>query len=110
MAICLGHDADVNMLSLCHCHSLSLASVNPDWFYLTGTSSHSPGGHKTVVVVVVVIAVVVVVVSILNVSTIFSIFYDENGRFQCCVLQLHRSNLGHVSYTVVLITSVLFMV
>jgi len=23
----------------CHCHSLSLAPVNPDWFYLSGTSS-----------------------------------------------------------------------
>jgi len=22
-----------------HCHSLSLASENPDWFYLSGTSS-----------------------------------------------------------------------
>jgi len=22
-----------------HCHSLSLAPVNPDWFYLSGTSS-----------------------------------------------------------------------
>jgi len=25
--------------SRCHCHSLSLASVNPDWFYLSGTGS-----------------------------------------------------------------------
>jgi len=23
----------------CHCHSLSLAPVNPDWFYLSGTGS-----------------------------------------------------------------------
>jgi len=23
-------------LSKCHCHSLSLAPVNPDWFYLPG--------------------------------------------------------------------------
>jgi len=22
--------------SWCHCHSLSLAAVNPDWFYLSG--------------------------------------------------------------------------
>ena len=22
--------------SICHCHSLSLAPVNPDWFYLPG--------------------------------------------------------------------------
>jgi len=48
----------------CHCNSLSLAPVNPDWFYLPGftflapahlgSPRHSPGGHKTVVVVVVV--------------------------------------------------------
>jgi len=25
--------------SWCHCHSVSLAPVNPDWFYLSGTSS-----------------------------------------------------------------------
>jgi len=25
--------------SRCHCHSLSLAPVNPDWFYLPGTGS-----------------------------------------------------------------------
>ena len=25
--------------SRCHCHSLSLAPVNPDWFYLSGTGS-----------------------------------------------------------------------
>jgi len=25
--------------SWCHCHSLSLAAVNPHWFYLSGTSS-----------------------------------------------------------------------
>jgi len=30
--ICIWH-------SWCHCHSLSLASVNPDWFYLSGTGS-----------------------------------------------------------------------
>jgi len=45
----------------CHCHSLSLAPVNPDWIYLPGFSflvqahpdspSQSPGGRKTVVVV-----------------------------------------------------------
>ena len=32
--------------SWCHCHSLSLASVkHPDWFYLSGTSSH-PGTNR----------------------------------------------------------------
>jgi len=25
--------------SWCHCPSLSLAVINPDWFYLSGTSS-----------------------------------------------------------------------
>ena len=39
VAICLGRDADLHVLSWCHCHSLSLASVNPDWFYLSSTSS-----------------------------------------------------------------------
>jgi len=28
-------------LSGCHCHSLSLAPVNPDWPYLSGTGSTS---------------------------------------------------------------------
>ena len=31
--------------SWCHCHSLSLAPVNPDWFYLSGASS--PGLSQT---------------------------------------------------------------
>jgi len=26
----------LHMAQLMHCHSLSLASVNPDWFYLLG--------------------------------------------------------------------------
>jgi len=60
MVICLGRDADLHMPSWCHCHSLSLAPVNPDWFYLSGTSSPGSPGHslwsrKTVVVVVVVV-------------------------------------------------------
>jgi len=29
-------------LSRCHCHSLSLAAVNPDWFYLPGFTSLVP--------------------------------------------------------------------
>ena len=47
----------------CHCQSLYLAPVNPDWFYLPGftflvpthpgSPGHSPGSHKMVVVVVV---------------------------------------------------------
>jgi len=47
----------------CHCHSLSLAPVNPDWFYLPGLTflvpahpgspGHSPGGRKRVVEAVV---------------------------------------------------------
>jgi len=42
----------------CRCHSLSLAAVNPGWFYLhgftflvsahLGSPSQSPGGHQTV--------------------------------------------------------------
>ena len=36
---CLGWGADLHMAQLMHCHSLSLAPVNPDWFYLRGTSS-----------------------------------------------------------------------
>ena len=44
--------------SWCYCHSLSLAAVNPDWFYLSGTGwmgcpRQSPGVCKMVVVVVV---------------------------------------------------------
>jgi len=39
--------------SLCHCHSLSLAPVNPDWFHLflvpahLGSPGHSPEDCKT---------------------------------------------------------------
>jgi len=43
-------------LSLCHCHSLSLAPVNADWFYLFGIGSLGQSwtkGRKMVVVVVV---------------------------------------------------------
>jgi len=51
--------------SWCHCHSLSLTPVKPDWFYLPGfnflvpahlgSPRQNPEGHKTVVVVVVVV-------------------------------------------------------
>ena len=34
--------------SWCHCHSLSLASVNPDWFYLSGTGSHGSPGQRAI--------------------------------------------------------------
>jgi len=49
--------------SWCHCHTLSLAPINPDWFYLfctslPGSPRHSPGGRETVVVVVVAVVVV----------------------------------------------------
>jgi len=27
----------------CHCHWLSLAPINPNWFYLSGTCTSSPG-------------------------------------------------------------------
>jgi len=36
MVICLDQGADLRMVSWCHCHSLSLVPVNPDWFYLPG--------------------------------------------------------------------------
>jgi len=37
MVICLGQVQIFIWTSWCHCHSLSLASVNPGWFYLSGT-------------------------------------------------------------------------
>jgi len=59
MVICLGRDADLHMPSSCHCHSLSLAPVNADWFYLPGftflvlvhpgSPGHNTGGRKIVV-------------------------------------------------------------
>jgi len=39
MIICLESAQICIWPSRCHCHSLSLAPVNPDWFYLSGTSS-----------------------------------------------------------------------
>jgi len=37
--LCLGQGEDLHMAQLMHCHSLSLAPVNPDWFYLSGAGS-----------------------------------------------------------------------
>jgi len=34
--MCLGHGADLYMAELMPSHSLSLAPVNPDWFYFPG--------------------------------------------------------------------------
>jgi len=34
--MCLGQGADLHMALLMHYHSLSLAPINPDWFYLPG--------------------------------------------------------------------------
>jgi len=59
MVMCLGQGADLHKWpSWCHCHSLSLASVNPDWFYLPAFTFLVPAhpgrmdkiqdGHKTV--------------------------------------------------------------
>jgi len=36
VVMCLGQGADLHMAQLSHCHSLSLAPVNPDWLYLPG--------------------------------------------------------------------------
>jgi len=37
VVICLGWGENLHMAQqICHCHSLSLAPVNPDWFYLPG--------------------------------------------------------------------------
>jgi len=38
MVICLRQGADLHMPSWCHCLSLSLAPVNPDWFYHNGSA------------------------------------------------------------------------
>jgi len=38
VVMCLGQGADLHMAQLMHCHSLSLAPVNPDWFYLPGVT------------------------------------------------------------------------
>jgi len=46
--ICLGRGAYLDMANECHCHLLSPAPVNPDWFYLSGTGSprySSTKGH-----------------------------------------------------------------
>jgi len=39
MDICLGEVQICIWPSWCHCHSLSLAPVNRNWFYLFGTAS-----------------------------------------------------------------------
>ena len=62
----VGQGADLHMTQLMPLAltTLSLAAVNPDWFYVpgftflvtahSGSPGHSPGGRKTVVVVVIV--------------------------------------------------------
>jgi len=42
MVICLERGADLHIAQLMHCHSLSLAPVNPDWFYQNGFASLVP--------------------------------------------------------------------
>ena len=37
MVVCLGRGADLHMAQLMPRYSLSLAPVNPDWFYLPGS-------------------------------------------------------------------------
>jgi len=58
------------MAQLMPLHSLSLAPVNPDWFYLSGTSlpESSPGQNpeSRKMVVVVVLVVVVVPITVIN--------------------------------------------
>jgi len=44
MAVCLNM-LELHSPSRCHCHSLSLAPVNPDWFYLSGTCLPGGPGH-----------------------------------------------------------------
>jgi len=44
MVICMGLGADLHMAHLMPLRSLSVAPVNPDWFYLSGTGS--PGSPK----------------------------------------------------------------
>jgi len=71
VVICLGEVRICIWPSWCHRHSLSLATVNPDWCYLPGftflvlahpgSARQSPGGHKTVVVVVVVVVVAIMI-------------------------------------------------
>jgi len=39
MVICLGRDADLHMAQLITLPLTISCSVNPDWFYLSGTSS-----------------------------------------------------------------------
>jgi len=51
MVMCLGQGADLHMTQLMHCYSLSLAPVNPDWFYLPFwfylSDAGSPGWSRT---------------------------------------------------------------
>jgi len=48
VVMCLGQGADLHTVQLMRCHSLSLAPVNPDWFYPPGDTflvpAH-PGSH-----------------------------------------------------------------
>ena len=93
MVISLGRDADLHMPSWCHCHSLYLAPVNPDWFYLPGftflvlahpsSPRHSPGSRKIVVVVV----VLVVVLALSLGSTLYTSAHGSGRRYYILLLK-----------------------
>jgi len=46
VVMCLDQGADLHIAKLCHCHSLSFAPVNADWFYLPGFTFLVPA-HPT---------------------------------------------------------------
>jgi len=70
--------------SWCHCHSLSLAAVNPDWFYQNGSASLVPAypgcpGKRLLTNVVVVVLQYYVAVLIGHVIVSISDLYQQGA-------------------------------
>jgi len=90
--------------SWCHCHSLSLAPVNPEWFHLAGFTflvpAHlgSPGqnqrGHKTVVCVVCVSVLYQCLFTVLKYEKHSNNFTKDNLTF-CCLYHHHHDHHHH---------------
>ena len=91
--------------SRCHSHSLSLAPVNPDWFYLSGSGSprlsrtKSRRSRETIVVVVVVVPITTLYASH---HYILSCGMDsQQGSYGMlgCLLHLVTVKNFHILYT-----------
>ena len=82
--------------SWCHCHSLSRASVNPDWLYLSGTGS--PGySRKTAIKCV---CVFPLILSFQKIDSPICWYSVLSGIRCCCWTASHSQDDDQVGWTV----------